>query len=274
MEPFALPQALPVSPYARLKAAWDRRLPYTEAIRIWRRLSGSPLLTAPDANSKLAKGKGRGWSTLSLSLAPADMSGINVCPCSTQECRMSCIGHSAGNARRYPAVVESRIMRTKFLFKYPEAAMSIIEHELHKWSVKLGKRAKKAVRFNAFSDIAWEVLNPGMIEYAQSLGFRVYDYTKIAARLARPVEGYDLTLSYSGENWHECLDVLKSGGRVSMVFAGWFPTEFRGFTVVDGDAHDLRFLDPKGCIVGLKLKGVKPETAGSFAVKEECMHSA
>ena len=68
--------------------------------------------------------------------------------------------------------------------------------------------------------------------------------------------------------------MLKSGGRVSMVFAGWFPKKFRGFTVVQGDAHDLRFLDPKGCIVGLKLKGVKPETAGSFAVKEECMQSA
>ena len=27
------------------------------------------------------------------------------------------------------------------------------------------------------------------------------------------------------------------------------------FPVIDGDTHDLRFLDPSGCIVGLRYKG-------------------
>lgn len=257
---------LPASPYAKLRGAWDRRMPYPDAIKMWRRISGGDYLTPPDANSKLLKGAGAGWSTISLSLAPSDMSGINVCPNSCPECEESCIGHSAGNAKRFKTVVDSRIARTRFLFRYPEAAMGIIAHELERWAVKLDRR--RCMRFNTFSDIVHESLNPGMLRYAQFLGFRLYDYTKIAPRLFRPFDGYDLTLSYSGHNWDECSAVLANGGRVSMVFAGWFPKRYAGYKVVDGDRHDLRFLDPKNCIVGLKLKGVSPETAGCFAVKE------
>jgi hypothetical protein len=254
------------NPYARLNGAWDRRMPYTEAIKIWRRISGGDYLTPPDGNSKLLKGSASGWQTLSLSLAPADMSGIDVCPCSTEECRMSCIGHSAGNAKRFKTVIDSRIARTRFLFKYPEEAMGIIKHELESW---VHKSRKRAVRLNTFSDIAWEVLNPGLLVHAQHLGYRVYDYTKIAARVLRPFKGYDLTMSYSGHNWAECESVLRLGGRVSMVFAGWFPKQYAGYPVIDGDEHDLRFLNPKNCIVGLKLKGVSPDKAGCFAVKED-----
>jgi hypothetical protein len=260
----SLPQASPV--YAGLRGAWDRRLPYPDAIKLWRRISGGDYLTPPDANSKLLKGSAAGWSTISLSLAPSDMSGINVCPASCPECVESCIGHSTGNAKRFKTVVDSRIARTRFLFKYPEAAMGIIGHELERWAIKLHDRM--AVRFNTFSDIVHESLNPGLIEYAQFLGFKVYDYTKISKRLLRPFKGYDLTLSYSGHNWTECKSVLEAGGRVSMVFSGWLPKRFAGYRVVDGDRHDLRFLDPRNCIVGLKLKGVSPDTAGCFAVKE------
>ena len=108
-----------------------------------------------------------------------------------------------------------------------------------------------------------------MIEYAQYLRFRVYDYTKIAARVLRPFDGYDLTLSYSGHNWDDCQSVLEMGGRVSMVFVGRFPKKLYGYRVVNGDVHDLRFLNPKNCIVALKLKGVSPDKAGCFAVKED-----
>ena len=46
------------------------------------------------------------------------------------------------------------------------------------------------------------------------------------------------------------------------------PTEWQGWTVINGDADDLRFLDPVGVIVGLKAKGpkAKKDTAG-FVVR-------
>ena len=40
-----------------------------------------------------------------------------------------------------------------------------------------------------------------------------------------------------------------------MVFRDGMPAEFLGRPVVDGDVSDLRFLDPKGVIVGLHAKG-------------------
>ncbi len=259
-------QVVKPSAYARIKGAWDRRLPADEARAAWRRISGGSYLSPPSANSKLAKGQAKGWQTVSLSLAPADMSDFHVCPSCTDECRRACIGHTAGNAR-YPAVVDARIARTNFLFRHPEAAMGIIAYELE----RMATAKRMAVRWNTFSDIVHEAHNPGMLQYATDLGYRNYDYTKIAARLLRPFPNYDLTFSYSGYNWSDCKSILDSGGRVSMVFAGWFPKKFMGYPVVNGDAHDLRFLDPGSCIVGLKLKGVSPDTAGQFAVREGCI---
>ena len=260
--------------YGSLKGAWERRFSYKQALSVWRRFSRGSFLSPPDYNSKLVKGQAHGWQTISLSLAPSDISGIDVCPFKTEECAASCIGHSAGNAGRYPAVLKARIMRTRFLFTYPEAAMGLMAHELLSLRVKLGMRAKIAFRMNAFSDIVHESLNPGLLMYAQSLGIQLYDYTKVSPRMLRPFTGYDLTLSYSGENWDECVDTLNNNGRVSMVFIGTPPKVYNGFTVVNGDRHDLRFLDPKGVIVGLSLKGVSPLTAGKFAVKESCHMNA
>lgn len=271
MTTLPLPQVGPSAPYARLKAGWDNRMSYTDALKAWRKISRSKFLTPPDSNAKLAKGAAKGWHTLSLSLAPANMSGIEVCPGSTAECRRSCIGHSAGCARRYPAVVKARIARTRFLFEQPEAALTLITYELLQWRAKLGSRAKIALRLNAFSDIVWEVMCPGLIHFVHSLRIRMYDYTKLPARFLRKPDNYDLTLSYSGHNWYDCRDVLESGGRVAMVFAGWMPTEFAGYRVINGDAHDLRFLDPKGVIVGLRLKGVRPSDASVFAIRKDAV---
>lgn len=271
MTSVSLTQLGPTAPYASLKAGWDKRLTYRDAVRAWRKISSSKFLTPPDSNSKLAKGSAKGWHTISLSLAPADMSGIEVCPGSTPECRRSCIGHSAGCARRYPAVIKARINRTRFLFEQPEAALTLICYELLEWRVKLGPRAKIAFRPNAFSDIVWEALCPGLLKFAKAYGIRMYDYTKLPARFLKRVDNYDLTLSYSGHNWYDCEDVLKSGGRVAVVFAGWMPKEFAGYRVINGDAHDLRFLDPKGVIVGLRLKGVSTSDASVFAIRKDAV---
>ena len=39
-----------------------------------------------------------------------------------------------------------------------------------------------------------------------------------------------------------------------------------GFRVIDGDKDDLRFLDPKGVVVGLKVKGKAKQDKSGFVI--------
>jgi hypothetical protein len=45
------------------------------------------------------------------------------------------------------------------------------------------------------------------------------------------------------------------------------PATFLGYPVIDGDANDLRFLDPKGVIVALKFKVPRQPNRRGFPVK-------
>ena len=45
------------------------------------------------------------------------------------------------------------------------------------------------------------------------------------------------------------------------------PTEWLGLKVIDGDEHDLRFIDPVGVIVGLKAKGKAKKDQTGFVVR-------
>ena len=81
-----------------------------------------------------------------------------------------------------------------------------------------------------------------------------YDYTKNHLRFNTKLpSNYSLVFSRSENNHKQAIDLLKKGFNVAMVF-DVPPTEFEGFQVVDGDETDLRFLDDKGVIVGLKYK--------------------
>jgi hypothetical protein len=89
------------------------------------------------------------------------------------------------------------------------------------------------------------------------------DYTKVLKRAHA-----QLNVDHPS-NWHitysafeHTSDALirgltESGINVSMVFDGKdLPESYAGIRVIDGDATDLRHLDPQGVIVGLRMKGV------------------
>jgi hypothetical protein len=44
------------------------------------------------------------------------------------------------------------------------------------------------------------------------------------------------------------------------------PETYLGRPVIDGDEHDLRFLDPSGVVVGLRAKGKARKQRGGFVV--------
>lgn len=131
------------------------------------------------------------------------------------------------------------------------------------------------VRPNGTSDIAWEKF--GLIQNHPHIQF--YDYTKNPIRMMDFLRGrmpanYHLTFSMGGTQDHRIPEILAAGGNVTMVFdrkipvggsyGGRFLTvDHKGrqretfipeTRVIDGDEHDMRFLDPQGVIVGLKFK--------------------
>ena len=56
--------------------------------------------------------------------------------------------------------------------------------------------------------------------------------------------------------FHLSQDVLDFSFFYIFVFKDKLPKHWMRKKVIDGDRHDLRFLDPKGVIVGLVAKGV------------------
>ena len=81
-------------------------------------------------------------------------------------------------------------------------------------------------------------------------------------------KNYQLTFSRSEESKEDELEiVLASGGNVAVVFRGGLPKTYLGFPVVNGDYTDLRFLDPKGSVIGLTEKGLAKKDETGFVVE-------
>lgn len=223
-------------------------------------------------SAKAIKAQKFGYLNAIQYLAPASLSGFNLCPWSTVSCRALCLGWFSGQAGMVSdqasaqtqgnAVRASRIQKARrFMHNRREYMRDVIR------SIELlQKKADKlelllAVRLNGSTDIAWEgiaveragVPFKNIFEAFPDVQF--IDYTKGAARLYRKLpENYSLTLSYTGENESDCIKALAAGKNVAVCFDEK-PARFWGFDVIDGDTHDLRHLDPRGVVVGLSPKG-------------------
>jgi len=231
--------------------------------RAWRVAKGVgpnvPLLTAPDGNSKMRRS---GRPDYSLSLAPAYTSGHNVCANSTPTCRKGCVAFSGrgtsptGNSGG--TVISGRILKNKFLIEDRDAFCSLVKAEILQ-AVK--KHGAVGCRLNAFSDIPWEEVAPWMLQIPQVTW---YDYSKLLGRTPPP--NYFLCYSASERTSDEdIVRMVKEGKNVAVIFGvryrvngNWqfpLPTTFCGVPVIDGDKVDTRYDDPRGMVVGLRIKG-------------------
>lgn len=214
------------------------------------------LLTRPKGNTKFKKSHVRIYG---LSLAPAKMaSSTTVCPSSTPGCRATCLVFS-GMAQAFPMVLHGRILKTQLFFSNQEKFMVTLNNEIASVKHREGRR-KLAFRLNVFSDIAWETIPDSPIVRFPHVQF--YDYTKIPSRYEKFLAGqnwpanYHLTFSRSEKNEKECLDFLRMGGTVSLVYDRHSPIEtYLGFPVAEGDSTDYRPDDPPGHWIGLRSKG-------------------
>jgi hypothetical protein len=136
------------------------------------------------------------------------------------------------------------------------------------------------VRLNGTSDLPWEKLkgDDGKTLMQTFPHLQFYDYTKSSERMTEFVNGdmppnYHLTFSRSekGGMGSVYAGILASGGNIASVVnikrGNPLPAFSGSRTLVDGDAHDLRFLDPKGCIVGLRAKGDAIKDTSGFVLQ-------
>lgn len=223
-------------------------------------------------NSKTRKGEKKGFTTYGLHLAPAKLSGFNVCKDASKGCAAACL-NTAGRGKM-TMVQTARIKKTLFFFQDKQGFLSELWKEAAK-SIKSAARKNMTpcFRLNLTSDLPWEKIKfngQSIFEAFPQVTF--YDYTKSPERMTAFLAGdlpknYHLTFSRSESNGSLSESFLASGGNVAMVFRKSLPDTFKGFRVVDGDETDLRFLDGKGVVVGLKEKGLAKKDETGFVLE-------
>ena len=230
-----------------------------------KKVTGLSYLGSVASSSKIAKGLKFNEMTYILYLAPAEQSGYNTCPGSTEECRTACLtesGHNRIDVKKN-AINKARIAKTKLFFEHREFFMSWLIVEITKAKIEADTKGYNfSVRINGTSDISLESFRLNGKNILQIFPLiQFYDYTKVANRfkLTEKYSNYDLTYSFSGYNMLQSMELLQSDkGRVAMVFEGkQLPKTFMGIEVIDGDEYDMRYYDAKNVIVGLKFKFVR-----------------
>lgn len=223
------------------------------------------------SNTKTVKGEKLGYMTFILHLAPASLSGYNVCPASSVWCRKLCLNTSGRG--RFDKTQNARIRRTVMFFENREQFMWDLVCDILAAMRKAERENMIPVfRLNGTSDIRWENVPVGEFPNIMTMfpDLTFYDYTKIPNRRNLP-ENYHLTFSRSEDNE----DVnLPANVNIAVVFdtkkGVALPSVWNGRRVIDGDEHDVRFLDPKGVVVGLRGKGLAvKEKSNRFVVTVE-----
>ena len=230
-------------------------------------------------NPKVLKGLKQGYNTYILHLAPADLSGYEVCAKRTIGCTLACLNMAGRGGMMKKGEVtnmiqEARKRKTKMFFENREVFMELLVKDIIlaiKQSVKMG--LIPVIRLNGTSDLAFEKYEVTVAgkEYKNIFeafpNIQFYDYTKILGRKVKDIKNYSLTFSAADGNDADVAKAIEQGYNIATVFGlkktEPMPTEYNGLPVFNGDESDLRFLDPKGVVVGLYAKGkAKKDTSG------------
>lgn len=230
-------------------------------------------------NPKILKGLKQGFNTYIMHLAPANLSGYETCPKRTAGCTAACL-NTAGRGGMFKkgentnAIQKARIRKTKMFFENRIQFMTDLVKDIE---LAIKQSAKKDLvpvfRLNGTSDLSfekYEVIRNGKLFRNIFSAFpevQFYDYTKILGRKVNEISNYHLTFSAADGNDNDVTKAVAQGYNVAVVFGikknSPMPEDYVGMPVFNGDDSDLRFLDPKGVVVGLYAKGkAKKDTSG------------
>jgi hypothetical protein len=236
---------------------------------------------------KAIKAQGYGYLNAINYMAPASTAGVgNLCPHASPGCLALCLGWYSGQAGMLSnaqletgsnAARSSRARKAQMFMHDRKAFFQAMSDGICAAQRKARREhLALCVRPNGATDISWEAVKTanGMSIIDMYNEVQFVDYTKNYKRMLRFCnhmlpKNYHLTFSRSETNEAECIEVLKQGGNVAVVFAGEFPSTYLGYPVYNGDLSDLRHLDPTGGnIIGLSPKGRKAKADQSgFVVR-------
>lgn len=146
-------------------------------------------------------------------LAPADLSGNEVCTHRSDGCTTACYNSAGRGAMR--VVQDARVRKTRLFFDRRAEYLKQLEHDIALLETKAAQIGlRPAVRLNGTSDIVWERKTPELFTLFSHINF--YDYTKIPHRVGNWIDGnlpsnYHLTFSRSEHNDADARDLLARG---------------------------------------------------------------
>jgi hypothetical protein len=206
------------------------------------------------------------WSCI-MHLRPIS---TKICPYQDiAKCKDACL-NTAGLGGVYPSIQKARQKKTDLFLNDRDEFMQQLVKDINTF-IRACKRKDKrpAIRLNGTSDIQWEYIEIDGYEniFAMFPEVQFYDYTKIPTRKIDHIPNYHLTWSYSEANNKYAKMFDKVPNNKAVVFKNKIlPSMFKGLKVIDGDTHDMRFLDEPNSVVGLKAKGKARQDKSGFVI--------
>jgi hypothetical protein len=221
------------------------------------------------ANPKIQKGTKMGYLSFILHLAPSDLSGKNTCPKATAGCIAACL-NTAGRGGMFKRgettnmIQKARIRKTQYFFNNRAEFMVDLANDIKK-AIRYAERKglTPVFRLNGTSDLSWEKYSviEGFNIFEMFPNVQFYDYTKVLGRKTKMYPNYHLTFSKADGNDSDVAEALLQGMSVVAVYD----------KIPEGtpsaDETDLRFLDPKGIMLGLKAKGKAKKDYSGFVIR-------
>lgn len=161
-------------------------------------------------------------------------------------------------------IQKARIRKTQYFFNNRAEFMADLVNDIKK-AIRFAERKglTPVFRLNGTSDLSWEkydvVLGFNIFELFPNVQF--YDYTKVLGRKVAQYPNYHLTFSKADGNDADVAEALLQGMSVVAVYDK-IPEG-----VPSADETDLRFLDPKGIMLGLKAKGRAKKDYSGFVIR-------
>jgi hypothetical protein len=160
-------------------------------------------------------------------------------------------------------IQRARIRKTKYFFEARDYFMQDLYEDIQKAIKFAAKQGLTPVfRLNGTSDLSWEkytIHDKTIFELFPTVQF--YDYTKVLGRKVKHIPNYHLTFSKADGNDADVAEALLQGMSVVAVYDE-IPQG-----VPSADETDLRFLDPKGIMLGLKAKGRAKKDYSGFVIR-------
>ena len=240
-------------------------------------------LISVNSNPKLDKGnklQETYWNVV-MHLSP-----INTKICPYQDiagCKTACLNTSGRGGifkkgETSNVIQDARKRKTELYLNDRETFMAALIKDIHTFVRACDRKGKKpAIRLNGTSDIQWETIKVEGHDniFAMFPQIQFYDYTKIPTRKVDHIPNYHLTWSYSEANPKYSELIKKIKYNIAVVFRDKdLPVMFKGFKVIDGDTHDMRFLDEPNVIVGLKAKGKAKKDTSGFVINNNIIARA